>query len=322
MNALLTILGVVLVLVCLGLLAFVALIWHAANRIMRRRTPDAPTNPGKLGLEYEPVSFVSRDGLRLGGWFVPGAEPTRGTVVFCHGHAGSLDPDLVYMPAFQQHGYNVLQFDFRAHGRSEGRHVSMGFYERLDLLGAMDYLLARGIERAGVLGFSMGGAVAISTAAQCPAIAAVVSDGGFARIGPTLQIGLTQRGVPRWVALLAAPIIVRLVGWRLACDLPAADPVRWISHLSPRPLLLIHGGRDVYVPATEIERLYAVAGAPKDLWVVPEAEHRQVHRSRPQEYMARLLGFFDEALIEGSSAREVGTAASCPEQPERAETVS
>lgn len=322
MSALLTTLGAVLVLVCLCLLAFFALMWHAAQRVTRRRTPDAPTNPGKLGLDYEPVSFVSRDGLRLGGWFVPGAEPLRGTVIFCHGHAGSLDPDLIYVPAFHQHGYNVLQFDFRAHGRSEGRHVSMGFYERLDLLGATDYLLERGIERVGVLGFSMGGAVAISTAAQCPAIAAVVSDGGFARIGPTLQIGLIQQGVPCWVARIAAPIIVRLVGWRLACDLSAADPLRWISRPSPRPLLLIHGGRDVYVPPTEIERLYAVAGAPKELWIVPEAEHRQVHRSRPQEYMARVLGFFDQALTEGASARQIGVTPGSPKQPERAETVS
>lgn len=276
--------------------ALAGLAWYAAAQLIQRRAPDAPADPADLGLDYEAVTFPSRDGLRLGGWFVSGVAPVRGTVVFCHGHAGSLDPDLQYVPAFHRHGYNVLQFDFRAHGRSEGQRVSMGYYERLDLLGAVDFLLGRGIDRVGVLGFSLGGAVAITTAAKCPAIAAVVSDGGFARIRPTLQIGIQARGVPAWLARQLAPVVMRLAGWRLGCDPSAADPLRWIGQISPRPLLLIHGGQDLYVPRPEIEALYAAAGNPKDLWIVPEAEHRQVDRVRPVEYMSRVLGFFDRSL--------------------------
>ena len=275
--------------------------WVAASQIIRRRMPDSPADPATLGLDYEPVNFPSLDGLRLGGWLIPGSQPIRGTVIFCHGHAGSLDPDLKYVPAFHQRGFNVLQFDFRAHGRSEGQHVSMGYYERLDLLGAVDFLQERGIEQAGVLGFSMGGAVAISTAAQCPAIAAVVSDGGFARIQPTLQAGLKQRGIPLWLASLLTPWTVRITGWHLNCDLAEADPLRWVHQISPRPVLFVHGGRDIYVPLTEIESLHAEAGNPKALWIVQEAEHRQVDEARPEEYLARVLGFFERWLVKGGA---------------------
>jgi alpha-beta hydrolase superfamily lysophospholipase len=267
-----------------------------AHQTMRRREPDAPTDPRQLGLDYEPVTFFSRDGLRLGGWFVPAASRARGTVILCHGHAGSLDADLHYVPAFHRHGYGVLQFDFRAHGRSEGQHVSMGYLERQDLLGAIDFLRARGISKVGVLGFSMGGAVAISTAAACPSIVGIVSDGGFGRIEPTLQTGIQQRGIPSWLARILAAVVVRLVGWRLSCHLSDADPVRWIGRISPRPILLIHGGRDRYVPASAVEMLYAAAGEPKELWTVPEAEHRRVDQVRPEEYITRVLAFFDSAL--------------------------
>jgi alpha-beta hydrolase superfamily lysophospholipase len=281
-----------------ALIALTSLAWHVAAQVIHRRAPDAVADPADLDLDYEPVTFHSRDGLRLGGWFLPAAQPVRGTVIFCHGHAGSLDPDLNYVPAFHRRGYHVLQFDFRAHGRSEGQHVSMGYHERSDLLGAVDHLRARGIERVGVLGFSMGGAVAISTAAQCPSIAAVASDGGFARLRPTLRTGLQQRGLPPWLARCLVPIVVRIAGWRLGCDLTVADPLRWIAQISPRPVLLIHGGQDVYVSRAEIEDLYAAAGNPKALWIVPEAEHRQVDKARPQEYMRRVLGFFDQSLAE------------------------
>ncbi len=272
--------------------------WFAATQLIQRRTPDSPADPAELALDYEEVSFRSRDGLRLGGWFIPGSKPQRGTIVFCHGHAGSLDSDLRYVPIFQKRGFNVLQFDFRGHGRSEGRQVSMGYYERLDLLAAVDYAQALGIDQVGVLGFSMGGAVAISTAAQNPAIAAIVSDGGFARLRPTLQAGLQQRGIPLWLARIVTPWTMRIAGWRLGCDLAEADPQRWVHLISPRPILFVHGGRDRYVDPAEIEALHAAAGNPKALWIVQEAEHRRIDQARPEEYRARVLAFFEEWLAE------------------------
>lgn len=296
LAALVTVIGMA----SFALATLLLLSWFAADRLLQRRTPDPPADPAQLGLEFEAVRFRSHDGLRLGGWFIPGREPQRGTLVFCHGHAGSLDSDLRYVPAFQQRGFNVLQFDFRAHGRSEGQQVSMGYYERLDLLAAVEYAQARGFAQVGVLGFSMGGAVAISTAARSSAIAAVVSDGGFARIRPTLQAGLRQRGVPLWLAKIVAPWTLRIAGWRLGCVLAEADPVRWVHLISPRPILFIHAGRDRYVDLAEIETLHAAAGNSKALWIVQEAEHRQIDEARPEEYLARILAFFEEWLAEGT----------------------
>ena len=54
-----------------------------------------------------------------------------------------------------KHGYNVLMFDIRGHGESEGSKISGGYYEKRDLLGAVEYVKGRGFERIGVLGFSM-----------------------------------------------------------------------------------------------------------------------------------------------------------------------
>ena len=181
----------------------------------------------------------------------------------------------------------------------------MGYYERLDLEAAVDYVQALTPGQIGVLGFSMGGAVAISTAAQNPAIAAVVSDGGFARLQPTLKAGLRERGVPRWLSRLVTPWTMRMAGWRLACNLAEADPLRWVHLLSPRPVLFIHGGRDRYVPQAEIEALHAAAGNPKALWIVQEAEHRRIDEARPEEYQARVLAFFEEWLVEGAEDERV-----------------
>lgn len=280
----------------IGLAVAVAgLAWYGSSELIRRRPPDVTASPADFGLPFQEVAFKSADGVPLRGWFIPAQEP-GGTVIFCHGHNGSMDPDLKYAPWFHAAGYNVLMFDFRAHGRSQGRWVSMGCLERYDLLGALAYLARREVHRVGVLGFSMGGAVAISTAPLSRAIAAVVSDGGFAELHHTLAAGIRERYGAGILCDWLAWLIVRVAGWRLGVDLSACDPMRWVDQVSPTPLLLIHGGQDPYVSVQDVRRLYERAGEPKELWIVPEAGHRQVDQVRPEEYRQRVLGFFERYL--------------------------
>ena len=290
-----------------GVAGFLALVggtigglaFYGARVLTRRRAPDTPASPADYGLYFQDITFPSRDGLTLCGWFIP-AESPRGTVIFGHGHAGSMDPDLRYAPTFHDRGYNVLMFDFRAHGRSDGRLVSMGSLEQLDLLGAVDYLRGRGIERLGVLGFSMGGRVAISTAPQTEAIAAVVSDGGPATILEAIAAGSREQGLPGFLALPVARLTLWLAGRWIGCNLSDADAIYWASRLSPRALFLIHGGCDPYVSTVAVEALFDAAGEPKELWIAPKAGHREVDELHPDTYLERIIGFFDRYLATDS----------------------
>src|SRR5512146_206224 len=131
---------------------------------------------------FEPVLFPSADGLQLSGWFFPAGHPGPG-VVICHGFQTGRREGLSLALSLRERGHNVLVFDFRAHGESEGRWSSCGLLETRDLEGAVRYLQARPEAKGrpvGVLGFSMGAAVSIMTAARMPEIAAVVADSPFA----------------------------------------------------------------------------------------------------------------------------------------------
>lgn len=271
------------------------LVWGGSSKLMARRTPDPKASPTDYGLDYEDVKFQSRDGLTLRGWFIP-ANPARGTVIFCHGHAGSMDPDVTYVPWFNEAGLNVLMFNFRAHGHSEGNRVSLGYFERQDLLGAIDYLQNQGIMEVGVMGFSMGGAVGLATAAQNEAIRAVISDGGLARLEGAIRGWGLERGLPHWLALTIAKLIIAVAGWRLGVRLTEADPIRWVAHITPRAVFFIHGDQDPFVTIADVETLYAKSGEPKALWRVAEAQHRRVDRMRPAEYRERVIDFFEQHL--------------------------
>ena len=277
-------------------LAVGLLVWYGAERLTARRPPSPAALPGAVGLPIEKVSFNARDGTTLCGYWIPPPHPTDAAIVICPGLNGSAASDLPYAALLRDAGYGVLLFDFRAHGRSAGERVSLGWHERGDLLGAVDWLTEQGIERVGALGLSMGGAVAISAAPEHTALKVVVADGAFAQVHTLVEGRLREMSLPAGLAGPLAWLIVFVAGLRVGGALTEAEPLRHVGQLSPRALLLIHGARDIYVPIESIRRLYSAARSPKALWIAPEAGHREVDRYRPDEYRRRVVEFFHTYL--------------------------
>jgi len=279
-----------LLLITLTLLAYLG-----SNYLMARRKPDAPATPADVNLAYEDAEFRSGDGTLLRGWYIP-AQTSNRTVIICPGANGSIDADVAVLPWFHLLDLNVLIFDWRGHGRSDGQITTLGYDERYDLIAAVEYAKARGALNIGVLGFSLGGAVALSTAAICPDIQAVAADSAFVHIVTAVAAGLTERGLPGGLSYSIARLILTTAGLRLSKNLFEADPVRWIDRVAPRPILLIYGERDPFAPRAEVDLLYRRAGEPKDIWRVPGAAHREIQALQPDEYRQRLTRFFEDTL--------------------------
>jgi fermentation-respiration switch protein FrsA (DUF1100 family) len=270
--------------------------WLVAGQMARRRSPDPPASPEDYDLPFEPVTFAARDGMKLGGWLI--GEGKRPTVIFCAGMFGSMDGDAHMAPPFVRAGFNVLQFDWRGHGVSDGPRSTLGLRERLDLLGAIDFVQSQGVQRIGLMGFSMGGAVALRVAAEDPRVACVVSDGGFARMENTLVGYALERtgGRGRWLFWAFARLVLGMVGVRLGESIYPAAPLPVVGQIAPRPVLFIHGEDDPFVPPPDQDALYAACGQPKQLWRVPGAGHREAYDLHPEEYIERVMLFFRAGL--------------------------
>ena len=291
-------LAIILILLALG---------YVFSAVMtRRHTPDETRSPAEYGLAFDEVAFAARDGLTLRGWWIPaaptlshlvqGEEGSDRAVIMLHGHGGSMDPDVQYVPALHAAGFNVLMFDFRAHGRSDGRVSTIGYLERQDVLGAVDFVRAKGIERIGLLGFSMGGVVAMLTVPICPDVRAVISDGGPARMRTALTVWAWERGVPKSLGTVLAWLVLTITSLRVGANLLDYEPARWVGRIAPRPILFIHGERDPYLPPADFDALVAAANEPKQVWRVPEAGHRTVDQVYPEEYQRRVVVFFEQHL--------------------------
>lgn len=283
--------------VILAVLATLA--YLGSNYLMARRPPDAPASPADVDLIYEDVEFQSGDGITLRGWYIPTRSTLPApTVIVCPGANGSIDADVAVLPWFHILDLNVLTFDWRGHGRSDGRRVTLGYDERYDLIAAVEYARSRGATKVGVLGFSMGGAVAISTAAVTPGIDAVAADSPFVHVLTAVAVGLRERGLPDGAAYSLARLLLAVAGWRTGRDWQQADPARWIDRVAPRPLLLMFGELDPFAPRAEADLLWQRAGEPKELWRVPDAVHRRLQALQPEAYRRRITGFFTQHLLD------------------------
>jgi alpha-beta hydrolase superfamily lysophospholipase len=268
------------------------LIWYSRKWIVPPRVTFDPPHDDHV----EVANFRSADGVPLRGWLLPG-EPDRPALILCHGYQRSMEETFGLGVELRHRGFTVMLFDFRGCGHSGGPYTTIGYHEPEDLVAAAGWLRGRlGPDvPIGVLGISMGGAVAIEGAARVPDIAAVVTDSAFAHLSGAMELRFSRlRGLILHANRTTMRIAERMCRGRVA----HVRPVDAIGRIAPRPILLIHGDRDGIVPLSHLDELYAAAGEPKERWVVQDTTHAMARMDVPEDYVTRVTAFFDAALSE------------------------
>lgn len=246
-------------------------------------------SPWELDIPYEDISFVTSDGLRISGWWLPNREASR-TIVVLGGYNSARQHVLGVSSGLWRGGANVLLFDNRARGTSEGDYVSLGDHERLDAKAAIGYALGREANLPlGVIGFSMGGAVALMVAAADDRIAALVVDSPFAS-----QTALLRSRLEGYVGPLAGPALA-LAKLFLDHDPGEVEPLENIVGITC-PVMFIHGAEDDITDPEDSEKMYSLAREPKELWVIPGADHVGSYYADRIAYTQKVNAFCDKHL--------------------------
>lgn len=258
----------------------------------------------------EDVRFPTRDGLTLAGMYLKQTAGRRlGVIVFCHEFLGDRWSALPYVGHLRTLGFDLFTFDFRNHGKSDSRSDYSPLqwvtdHELYDLRGALTYLKGRpDADPAGValFGVSRGGGTALCVGGKDSTVWAVATDGAFPTRGTMLAY------IRRWAEIYVSSksiwtrmpnVVFEFLGWsarkrsqaRLNCRFPNVE--RATARLAPRPLFMIHGEKDAYIGPPIARALFAVAGDPKEFWLVPKAKHNRSREVAGPAYLDRLAGFF------------------------------
>jgi len=252
--------------------------------------------PEQFGLACERVSFRTPDGLTLKGWVIPAAEETDRTLLVCHGW-GDNKGDALRRFYFLARRYNLLMFDSRAHGESEGRTSTIGCLEALDFDAALGFFreaYPRWTSRLGVVGLSMGAAMAIRGMAAHDAFRCAVLESPFESFNDVVR--QFTRSSYRLPAFPFAWLVLLFVRLRLGRDPEPSSPAHHIGRMPAKPLFFIAGGRDSWMPLPVTRRLFAAAREPKELWVIPEATHGHCRETAGPEYERRIVDFLERSL--------------------------
>jgi fermentation-respiration switch protein FrsA (DUF1100 family) len=238
------------------------------------------------GIEFQDVQLVTEDHVRLSAWYAP---PQNGVVILvAHGYGDKRPEEICEL--FASHGYGVIAWDFRAHGKSGGDFSSLGYYETLDARAALNFALAQpGVEHIGAWGGSMGAVTMIRAAAQFPEIEALVADSPFATLEDEMDLRVpfpVMRSLIRFFAEQNSGL-----------DLDWVRPIDDISKISPRPVFIIQGMKDGMVPLDSAERLYNAAGEPRKLWTEQDVAHLSMYAYYKMRYTEQVIDFFDEYLL-------------------------
>lgn len=228
------------------------------------------TDPSNLGLPFDEVYFVTQDGVRLHGWFVPGERAM--TWLWFHGNAGNIGHRVENLALLHQElGVSIFLFDYRGYGRSEGKPSEKGIY--LDAEAALAYLHAREDvheDRMIYFGRSLGAAVAIELATRHPP-AVLILESPFPSV----------------------PYIAR----RHYPFLPVWPLLRTRYDSLPKmkridvPLLVVHGDKDDIVPLEAGQKLFDAAGGDKTFYTIRGAGHNDTYLVGGQSYFDELRRF-------------------------------
>jgi len=228
----------------------------------------------------ESVWFNSADGTRLNGWFFESrSKPATATVIFFHGNGGNISNIGWLGQRFAKHGFNVLLFDYRGYGASEGVAADeAGLYADGDAAVAF-VTNQKGIRREQIIlyGHSLGTTV----------VADVASRGKFGAV--VLESGLSSASS---VAVTALPWLPR---WLHFLGRNRFESARKLANVKS-PVLIAHGDPDRTIPTAEAHLLFAAANEPKRLLIVPGAGH-VVFSEGGEEYLTRVEQFMRDAVL-------------------------
>lgn len=250
----------------LGVFVLAGLLLGGCSGLFFYPTRGPMPTPDALGLDYRDVWFVSADGTRLHGWFLPARGDVKGTILHLHGNAQNIGahlPSVAWLPA---QGFNVLTFDYRGYGRSSGTPSIEGVIQ--DAHAALATVAAMEETRLGTLsvfGQSLGGSVAIALAAQDvrrDALCAVIADSAFAGYRRIFREKMTEM----WLTWPFRGVLPDTIETRY-------DPSRLIADIAPIPVIIMHGDADMLVPVDHAYTLFYAAQPPKALWIAPDTGH-------------------------------------------------
>ncbi|MDD3125980.1 MAG: alpha/beta hydrolase, partial [Candidatus Izemoplasmatales bacterium] len=243
----------------------------------------------------------SRNGYDLKTYYLPAksefGENNRNFVVISHGYTYTHHGSIKYAFMMRNLGFNVVMYDERYHGESGGENCTLGYYEKYDLEDIITDTYHRfGSDLfLGTYGESMGAATVILEQAFDQRVQFVIADCPFANLPLLVQFIIKKRfHLPKYPFLPLASLFFYLATKAKMNQIMPIDAIQKIT----KPILLIHGLDDGFIPYYHSQMLYDQCPSPKRLFLAPNnSRHAESYRKNRDEYTKILTNFINDLVL-------------------------
>lgn len=285
--------------------AFIVLVLLVIGYAMHPNKIELLETPKDYNLTYEDITFHNMvDNTELQGWWIPSQDDffeekrSKDTIIFAHGFGGNRTKmpvkSLKIAKKLAFEGYNVLMFDFRNSGNSGGDMTTIGYYEKYDILSAVEFAKSRESNNIGLLGWSMGASSSILAASDSDDVKAVIADSPFSDFNSYMGEQFSY-----WTKLpnKLSPLVVNAAETFIGLDYSKVSPKSVAKEIqnTNTAMLLIHGDSDhaiSYQNSLEIKKKNPDA----ELWLIKDAGHIGGHKVEKAKYEEKVIEFFNKHM--------------------------
>lgn len=241
--------------------------------------------PEFFNLTYEdvwlPVGVKTGKVERIHGWWIKAKQPNAKVLLYLHGNGINIGANVAHANRFYQLGFSVLLIDYRGYGRSEGSFPNEKQVYK-DAATAWNYLVEQQQippKQIFIYGHSLGGAIAIDLAVKQPQAAGLIVESSFTSIRELIAYR-------KKFGMFPVDLILT----------QRFESIQKLPNLKV-PVLFIHGVEDLAVPSFMSQKLYAAAPEPKQLFLVPAAEHNNTAVVTGSEYLQLVESFVEQVKL-------------------------
>lgn len=240
---------------------------------------------------YTDVFINSFDNLKLHGYKIINSNNTNKWVIAVHGYDGHSIKMCGRARNFYDMGFNIIIPDLRGHGQSEGKYIGMGWHDRKDILGWIDYITNENNKSEIILyGISMGASTVMMTCGENLKnnVKAAIEDSGYTSVWDQFSYILKcMFRLPKFPIMHVANIITKI---RANYDLKEASSIKQLEKCKI-PMLFIHGDKDKFVPFHMLKKVYDSANCEKDILIIEGAGHCKSNKINPKLYWSTIGEF-------------------------------
>lgn len=248
--------------------------------------------PDTLKISHEDVQFKTSDNLTIKGWFF--SANSDKSIILLHGWKANRYEPLPRVKFLYEAGYNVLVYDARACGESEGNLISLGYYESEDLVAAVKFMKSRGMKTIAADGISQGGATIVFAAQKTKDLDCIIIESCYDELKNAVN--------NRFSSMLFIPgeigsaLMIPIAEKKLNAKVSDIAPINFIGKIKI-PVFVVSGSADTRTTEDETMKIFNSVNAPKELWIVSNAKHEDLYRVSGAEYEKKILEFLSANIV-------------------------